>query len=438
MAKSGWVLYYPAHEGYFDQARYVMRDVPSYLATYEKRMSQGDFLHLGTHPPGLMLFHRACINLCTASPALCDLLLRTQPASFRAALDVTERTERAGPRPITPPDRAALWLAALITQAVAAAAVVPIYRFVRRTNLRTISWWTASLWPLVPALAIFLPKSDALLPFFGTIFLWLWLEGFRCGSLAICALAGASFWLAMMLSLAVLPIALAAGLMTLWEAVVCIPEERTGLRPRDWVARIGAAAAGWSLPVVLMWFISRINLLSVWQWNYRNHAAFYAHYGRTYWKWLLANPLEFGLAVGAPLMLAAALGFRSVLASGWRRRAMGPYWCLTATWLVLWLSGKNMGEAARLWLIVMPWPIVLTAGFFTPRLNAASGGRSIPTRAAVVLLVCQMAVSIGTVTRVTGFDFPNLPAGQNVSIGEVLPSGQLASVPADSFPAFHR
>ena len=59
-----------AHEGYFEQARYVMRDVPSYLAGYEKRMAQGDYLHLGTHPPGLILFHRACINLCSGSPGL--------------------------------------------------------------------------------------------------------------------------------------------------------------------------------------------------------------------------------------------------------------------------------------------------------------------------------------------------------------------------------
>jgi hypothetical protein len=387
-----------------------------------------------------MLFHRACIKLCAASPPLRDFLLRTQPASFRAALDVTERTESAGPRAIVPADRAALWLAALITQAAAAAALVPIFLLIRRAQTRTTSWWTAALWPLVPALAIFLPKSDALFPFFGAICLWLWLEGFSHGSLAKCALAGTAFWLAMFLSLAFLPVVLAAGLITLWEAVLCLPQERTKLRARDWGFRIGAAAAGWCLPVLLLWLVGRINLLSVWGWNYRNHAAFYAHYARTYWKWLLVNPIELGFAVGAPALVAAAIGFRSVLAGGWRRRAMGSYWCLTITWLALWLSGKNMGEAARLWLIVMPWPILLAAGFFASRSGAGAvkGGQSIPTRAAVLLLVVQMAVSIGTVMRVTGFDFPNLPAGQNVSMREPLPRGRLTSVPADSIPAFRR
>ena len=76
-----------------------MRDVPSYLAGYERRMAQGDFLHLGTHPPGLILFHRACINLCTAIPALRDLLLRTA-AGIVSRCDGRDRTDRIahGPR----------------------------------------------------------------------------------------------------------------------------------------------------------------------------------------------------------------------------------------------------------------------------------------------------------------------------------------------------
>src|SRR5580704_6044321 len=101
MAKTGWVLYFRGTEGYFDQARYEMRDVSSYLAGYEQVMARGDVLHLGTHPPGLMLFHRACIDLCANSSTLRDLLLQTQPASFRLALDETETLNRGTPQAIT-------------------------------------------------------------------------------------------------------------------------------------------------------------------------------------------------------------------------------------------------------------------------------------------------------------------------------------------------
>ena len=137
----------------------------------------------------------------------------------------------------------------------------------------------------------------------------------------------------------------------------------------DWVARIGAAAIGWAIPVGSV-ALGRVNLLRVWSWNYRNHAGFYEHYTRTYWKWLLVNPIELAFALAAPLVLAAVLGiaFRE-LRAGWRRRAAGPYWCLTAVWVLLWLSGKNMGEAARLWLILMPWAVWLSAGYFEAMLN---------------------------------------------------------------------
>ena len=404
MAKTAWALYFRGPEGYFDQARYQMRDVPSYLAGYEKLMAQGDVLHLGTHPPGLMLFHRACINVCASSASLRDLLLSTQPTTFRQALDETESLNRGTPQAITPVDRAALWLAAIITQTLAAVALIPIYLLVRRDHARPVAWLTASIWPLVPALAVFLPKSDALLPFFATLFLWLWLEGFRLGRLGYCVLAGAIFWLAMFVSLAILPIAAAAFLLTLWEGVFCAKPERLAIRPRDWAARIGAAAIGWAIPIVTLAALFKLDLLAVWSWNYRNHAGFYTQNVRTYWLWLIANPVELMFALGAPLALASVLGAFLQLKNGWRRKAAGPAWCLTAVWVLLWLSGKNMGEAARLWLILMPWAVWLAAGCFAPPDAAPSlADDRLSNRATLLILVCQMMVCLGTVMRVTGF-----------------------------------
>lgn len=404
LAKTGWVLYFRGTEGYFDQARYEMRDVPSYLRGYEHLMAQGDVLHLGTHPPGLMLFHRACLNVCAEVPALRDLLLRTQPSSFREALDQTEKLNRGTDHAITPTDRGALWLAALITQAAAAMTLVLIYLLVRRDHARPVAWLACSLWPLVPALAIFLPKSDALLPCLAALFVWLWLEGFRRGRLGLCVLAGAVLWLTMFMSLAVLPIGVAAWLLTLWEGALCEKTERPTLRMRDWAARIGAAFVGWAVPVALLALVG-LNLLGVWSWNYHNHAGFYQQNERTYTRWLVANPIELGFALGAPLALAAVLGIVCSIRAGWRRRAAGPAWCLTAVWLLLWLSGKNMGEAARLWLILMPWAAWLTAGYFAARVPAAQSAdeQRPPIRPALVLLGLQMLVCLGTVTRVTGF-----------------------------------
>ena len=240
-------------------------------------------------------------------------LLHANRAGLVSRRDGRDRTDRTrGPATRSRrPTRAALWLAALITQALAAATVVPLYLLVRRTHSPTTSWWTAALWPLVPALAIFLPKSDALLPFFGALFLWLWLEGFRRGRLgSVCA--GGSRFLAGDVSepgrSAGRPGRRAAHVVGSRSFAAAKSESRCATR--DWAARIAAAAVGWGIPVLLLWLFGRINLLAVWHWNFRNHAAFYDHYTRTYWKWLLANPIELFFAVRRPLIVAAVIGFR--------------------------------------------------------------------------------------------------------------------------------
>ena len=235
------------------------------------------------------------------------------------------------------------------------------------------------------------------------------------------------------MSLAILPIAAAAALLTMWEAFICSNDSAnspaaasSAIRPRDWAARIGAALAAWAILILLLRWIGHINLFAVWAWNYRNHAAFYDHNVRTWWKWILANPIELLFGVGAPIMLAAAVGFPKMIAAGWRRREAGPYWCLTATWIVLWLSGKNMGEAARLWLVLMPWPVWLAARFFVrdPSLAAPADAKQFSSRRAAALLLIQMAVCFGTVTRVTGFDFPTAPPALTLPDRQILPIPQ--------------
>jgi hypothetical protein len=63
-----------------------------------------------------------------------------------------------------------------------------------------------------------------------------------------------------------------------------------------------------------------------------------------------------------------------------------------------------MGEAARLWLIIMPWAVWLSAGYLTdpPSPQPNQNGR-VSNRAAILLLVLQLIVCLATVTRVTGF-----------------------------------
>jgi len=438
LSKAAWVLYFRGSSGYFSEARDAAGDLPAYLAGYEARMAEGDVLHIGTHPPGLAIVFRALLAACASFPRLTDVVLTTEPDSVREAFDELRRTALRPPNFLEREHEAVLWLAALLLQAGVALTVVPLFGLLRRTLSRRASWLGAAFWPAVPALAIFIPKSDCLYPLVATGFLWLWLTGLDRRSLVLAGLAGFIFWLGMVLSLAFVPVALVALLLTIGSALCRDPA--TGQAIQDpapapsadnplmrgslpkvlvsYVPVIASAAAGFLAPGLMAWIVLRINLLHVWSLNFQNHAAFYGQYPRTYWKWLLVSPVEFAVAAGVPLTVLAMWAiFRQ------RRNApgcpAGHVWAWLATFGLLWLSGKNMGEAARLWIIFVPFLVWTAASLFDPP-SAGAEGRTRPDlvadgplkgaffseRAWMPALAIQLATTIALVSRVVGFHYP--------------------------------
>lgn len=157
-----------------------------------------------------------------------------------------------------------------------------------------------------------------------------------------------------------------------------------------------------------------LNLLSIWSWNLSNHALFYDHNVRTWWKWLLVNPIELTLAVGVPIIALVKAGSWRLLREP-RRLLASPVVPITVVLTLLWLSGKNMGEAARLWILLMPWLAASTANAFgTPALPGMDAATSEPAalldgrRFWFTLLCLQVVVAGLTTLRVDGFHFTEL------------------------------
>lgn len=414
LSKVPWVIYFPRSSGYFFEARYHIGDVAAFLAGYEKWLAEGgDVLHLGTHPPGLFLLHRGLIVLCRELPAVTDLLLALQPEAVVASFDAIEQQTVAGASSLERADRAAIWLAALITQLAAAAAIVPLFLLLRRSFSRMACWAAVAMWPLVPALAVFLPKSDALYPLLCATALWLWLSGWTKRSALRCAAAGLVFWAGMMFSLAVLPAAVLGALVAVIEGWLNGGTERSDRWRRRLV--IGGACAGAAF-LLATWVFSIVfdtNLVRIWLWNYRNHARFYDEYARTYWKWLLINPLELMFAAGGPLVVLAVVGATNTshLDEPTRKRHLAASIGIAVVWGLIWLSGKNMGEAARLWLFLQPWLLWLAAPCFeSPHSDAhrAKAGATRPLRGWMTVLALQAAVALLTVARIDGFHLSDL------------------------------
>lgn len=400
-AKVAWVLYYPGSSGYFTEARKI-QDTSEFLAHYEQELRKGDVLHQGTHPPGLVLGYRGLMWACSRSAWLRHFLLWTQPQDLREAFRVIADTSRRTPTPLTELDRCVIWLAALLMQACAAATVIPLYCLLRLFVSRLASWQLTSFWPIVPAVAVFLPKSDACFPFVGCIVLALWLQGLKKGSLLLCSLAGCVFWLGMTLSLALLPVACLAALLTGWLAWGCTPEERLPHANRRVISGLVAGGLAFVVLTVGAWWWTECNLVNVWLWNYRNHAGFYAQFPRTYWKWLLVNPLELAFACGWPLIIVAL----SSLRIHWnhpRTAPAGSFWMSLLTWCLLWLTGKNMGEAARLWIFLMPW-MIWSAGSGWQAMLLSDEHTPLDSRWRWLLCwICQFLTALVIIARVAGF-----------------------------------
>jgi hypothetical protein len=264
----------------------------------------------------------------------------------------------------------------------------------------------------IPSIAVFSPRSDVVYAMTGMTLLWLLVSAMLQSSAQRRAVAGvlAGIWLSVcfLVSLAHLPVLAAAGAF----GMLALPDRSDPSAIR----RVGLAAgwvAGTAVVCVACWsFATNCNLPVVWLLNLRNHAAFYDSSPRTWWQWMLVNPCELSLAAGLPATLLATSGvwlalcrLRRPSASNVSRLTIA----LFATWLALWLSGKNTGEAARLWCFLTPWVAIVAATALNRDWWNAPGEPVSASRAStgrsdwLWLLATQLVVCALTAGRVSGY-----------------------------------
>ena len=438
-----WVLYDKYATGYFLQAVQEPRSTFQVLQQYEREMSAGDVLHKGTHPPGLFLFNRLAL-WCTASrPSTWTYLPQFMNGQSITTFRRLE-AEASLAAPLQPPQFAALILTAVVSFWVSACLPATLFALLSQLTSRRDAWRFAVLAATLPAISVFQPRSDVLYAVSGIVLLFLVTMSMRQRGLIKVLLSGclAGFWMfgCLLVSLAHVPIALAAVFFWLFALIRVrsdvnaeVPPPETGGSPgfSDVTLRVrlflAALAKGLAFACSLWAFSlsTGCNMLSIWTWNLKNHAAFYGQFPRTWWKWLPVNVLEMMLSVGLPVCLLVLYGIirrflsNRVAADNVRnletsedgaipggrtvaRINLTPLRqlsiSLAITWILLLVSGKNMGEAARLWCFVTPWWLILLADVGLPGLTA-SGGR----RIWVWLLFCQLLVCAVTTARVNGY-----------------------------------
>ena len=147
----------------------------------------------------------------------------------------------------------------------------------------------------------------------------------------------------MQFSLVFLPVGLVVGLLLLIRGDFA--------RSRRRIVAILSVAGGFLAMTCLIWGISGTNPFGIWLLNQRNHARFYVEYPRTYRLWVVANLVEFAVALGLPGVVWTGSSF-------WKGGPGRVAGVVLAVLLLLNFSGKNLSEVGRLWLPFLPMLLV--------------------------------------------------------------------------------
>ena len=398
--RPNWVLYDKYASGYFFEATFNVKSTQQMLADYESRISKGDVLHEGTHPPGLLLFNRGLLKLTEKCPVFVGFSKVVQNSvSVRMFREIESAGQIA--RPLSESEFAALHLSSLLSTLLAAITVIPVFGLTRRLTDSRTAWQAAALMIAMPTIGVFVPRSDVLYACSGMFLAWAVVAAIltqrRSKRWLLAMLSGIILFGCLLLSLAHVPVLVMLALFAVGFVLVDL-KDRFG---RTLETTIVTAAS--FLIVCAAWqYLTECNLLNVWRMNLANHARFYSQSVRTWYAWFAVNPIELAMAVGLPMAAMAIVmlgqsmkGIRFSNPQSLTNGRLFAFACVL-TWTMLWLSGKNMGEAARLWCFLTPWCAIIAA-------QAADSDLANSHKTWLMLLIAQLTIATITVGRVSGF-----------------------------------
>lgn len=349
-AKTALVVFYPSSNGYYTLGA-TIDDPWAFLAAYPEWIKRQDAMHIGTHPPGLFLFERALLGCFRYSPAAAQFVVQLAPGPVFEGVKVIRQDN---PLPLA--ESAVLLATAAAALVCCVATILPLYALVRATHGPASAWYAAAIWPLVPATILFQPVSDIAFPLLSTTALACVAWSSRRDSLGLAFATGLMLAGGMQFTLAFLPVGVIVAAM--------FALERT-LAPRRRLILIVAVGGGFFAFTLGWWALTSANPFAIWWANQANHARFYREQPKSYWAWVVENPLELAVACGLPAFLWMLVGLRD-----------GPRvaWVTLAMLVFLTVGGRNLSEVARLWILFYP-ALVAAAGAGLERLDA--GPRSL-------------------------------------------------------------
>lgn len=354
MAKWAMCTFYPASSGYYSVAANQVNHLPEFLENYPDWIKKQDALHIGTHPPGLILEAKLWIDFWESRPRASQILLNNLIGELRGAVRMLVPGKRF------PEHQLAAIVSISITHWLfCTLAIFPIWKMMRRLDFSpSTAWQIAAIWPVVPSAVMFQPASDIVFPVFTvTAFVlslesvksnfnykWLAFESLVCGLIL-------SF--GMFLSLVFLAVGLIVAFLLLFTSELTRNQK---------LGRLIFVGIGFISGTTLWGVITNANPLKIWYYNKINHGRFYVEYPRNYFKWVLADIVELSFGFGLPLTCLLLLGtVLFMLREKISDNQFQPFLFTSLVLTGLVISGKNLSEVSRLWLPFMPVLLVPVA-----------------------------------------------------------------------------
>jgi hypothetical protein len=387
LAKWSLGLWVPGATGYFKVAHDSIDDPWGFLRDYPEWIKRQDSLHVGTHPPGLFVAEMVLLHAMRSQPEAARWVVDHVPPSVAIGFEEIQR-QFGG---LMQADRATLALTGALTLLASALTVIPLYMLARSRLPARTSWAAAVFWPVLPSVILFEPLADTAYPLLSTTALALAALATRrpaepdrrpvaMGAWALAVAAGLVLALGMQFTLAFLPVGLLVGLVV---------ATASGLEYRRRAGLILAIGLGFLGGTFVVWACTRANPWVIWWWNQKNHARFYVEYHRTYGPWVIANIVELsvglGLAVATWAIAGLAADARSVPREAWLTLGILAF---------LTVSGRNLGEVGRLWMILMP-PLLTASAVGLQRFGGGSTTLAVSTLLqGIQILVLQATIQV--------------------------------------------
>jgi len=268
---------------------------------------------------------------------------------------------------------------------MASLSVIPLFLLLERIAGKKQALEMIPFCVVIPSLFIFAPGKDVLqLP----LFFFFWYFSYRAladNKLLYAILAGAVFYLGLFFTLGMI-VALAIVVGCAGIEYLLRKFRAAGISYASALKYCGGAAAGFGVFAGAFYWLLHYNFIACFKAVYANHARFYDSFSRTYSKWVLMNLLDFAIFLGLPLavllIFSAASQVKRLLKKDYP--SISPYfWAVLIVFILLDISGKNLGETGRLWLFFMPLASVIAASVW-------KGRDAISARALYGLLALQL------------------------------------------------